>query len=285
MCCEILVYPLTPSLCEEWPVLYGIFSPSYSSLPTSKNRSKILSFCRKNRLPHFSMFSSPLYINRKPERQRSVQLNMAMSQEGACDISLSLELSIGRSWRSAKECSEPCFTFSLSDSFGASDVGFSVKKETVSRDIACEEVEAERLPSFRSGGSDEDDDVGARKKLRLTKEQSALLENRFKEHSTINTRQKHALAEQLSLRPRQIEVWFQNRRARTKLKQMEVDCEFLKKRCQKLSDENRRLHKELQQIKTPIKATPSHMSFPAAVNLTVCPSCESRGHSAGNDQD
>ncbi|XP_074572038.1 homeobox-leucine zipper protein HAT22-like [Curcuma longa] len=211
---------------------------------------------------------------------------MTMSQEGACDISLSLELSIGRSRRSAKECSEPCFTCSLSDSFGASDAGLSVKKEIASHDIACEEVEVEGLSLFRSGtGSDEDDDVGVRKKLRLTKEQSALLENRFKEHSTINTRQKHALAQQLNLRPRQIEVWFQNRRARTKLKQMEVDCEFQKKRCQKLSDENRRLHKELQQIKTLLKAAPSHMSFPAAVNLTICPSCGRRGHSsAGNDQ-
>lgn len=34
--------------------------------------------------------------------------------------------------------------------------------------------------------SDEDDDGGSKKKLRLTKEQSSLLEDRFKEHSTLN---------------------------------------------------------------------------------------------------
>ncbi|KAG6473334.1 homeobox-leucine zipper protein HOX19-like [Zingiber officinale] len=208
---------------------------------------------------------------------------MAISQEGACDMSLSLDLSIGRSRRRAEQ-SSPCFAFSLSDGFEAAGDGVSVKREIVNHDVGCEEVDTERLSSFRSCGSDEDDDVGgARKKLRLTKEQSALLENRFKEHSTINPRQKHALAEQLNLRPRQIEVWFQNRRARTKLKQMEVDCEFLKKCCQKLSDENRKLHKELQQIKA-LKAAPPHTSFPAAVNLlTICPSCGRRDHS-GTDQ-
>jgi len=39
----------------------------------------------------------------------------------------------------------------------------------------------------RAGASAEDDiDRSTRKKLRLTKEQSALLEDRFKEHSTLN---------------------------------------------------------------------------------------------------
>ncbi|EEF34692.1 homeobox-leucine zipper protein HAT9 [Ricinus communis] len=89
-----------------------------------------------------------------------------------------------------------------------------------------------------------------RKKLRLTKDQSALLEDSFKLHNTLNPVQKHALAHQLSLTPRQVEVWFQNRRARTKLKQTEEDCELLKKWCESLSDENKRLKKELQELKT-----------------------------------
>ncbi|XP_038699532.1 homeobox-leucine zipper protein HOX15-like [Tripterygium wilfordii] len=87
-----------------------------------------------------------------------------------------------------------------------------------------------------------------RKKLRLSREQSSLLEGTFKLHTTLNPAQKHALAEQLNLKPRQVEVWFQNRRARTKLKQTEVDCEFLKKCCESLSDENRRLKRELQEL-------------------------------------
>lgn len=57
----------------------------------------------------------------------------------------------------------------------------SIKRE---RDAGGEEeAEMERLSSR---ASDEEEDGSARKKLRLTKEQSALLEDRFKEHSTLN---------------------------------------------------------------------------------------------------
>ncbi|XVE55691.1 hypothetical protein DITRI_Ditri03aG0178800 [Diplodiscus trichospermus] len=143
----------------------------------------------------------------------------------------------------------------------------SVKKE---RDFGCEEVELERVSSRVS---DEDEEGCPRKKLRLSKEQSAVLENSFKEHSTLNPKQKQALAEQLNLRPRQVEVWFQNRRARTKLKQTEVDCELLKKCCETLTEENKRLHKELQELKS-LKLTASYyMQLPAAT-LTMCPSCD-----------
>ncbi|CAL1371964.1 unnamed protein product [Linum trigynum] len=155
------------------------------------------------------------------------------------------------------------------------------------RDVlsSTDEMEtAERVVSSRA--SDEDDDGGstaARKKLRLTKDQSALLEESFKHHSTLNPKQKQALARQLNLRARQVEVWFQNRRARTKLKQTEVDCELLKKCCETLTDENRRLHKELQELKA-LKSSPPqpaappqfYMRVPAAT-LSLCPSCERIG--------
>lgn len=80
------------------------------------------------------------------------------------------------------------------------------------REANCEENEMERASS--RGISDEEDGENCRKKLRLTKEQSAILEDSFKEHHTLNPKQKLALAKRLGLRPRQVEVWFQNRRAR-----------------------------------------------------------------------
>nr|QCH01350.1 homeobox-leucine zipper protein 1 [Eriobotrya japonica] len=142
--------------------------------------------------------------------------------------------------------------------------------------------EGERASNSRVGSDDEEDDIingntnTSRKKLRLSKEQSAFLEESFKEHHTLNPKQKLALAKQLNLRPRQVEVWFQNRRARTKLKQTEVDCEFLKRCCETLTEENRRLNKELQELRA-LKAT--HHSNPfykqsPATTLTLCPSCE-----------
>ncbi|XP_068657584.1 homeobox-leucine zipper protein HAT22-like [Aristolochia californica] len=152
----------------------------------------------------------------------------------------------------------------------------SVKRE---RETGSEDGELERLSSRVS---DEDEEGSSRKKLRLTKEQSALLEDSFKEHSTLNPKQKQSLAKQLNLRPRQVEVWFQNRRARTKLKQTEVDCEFLKRCCETLTDENRRLQKELQELKALKFASPFCMQLPAAT-LTICPSCERIGPEAAAD--
>ncbi|KAF5740101.1 homeobox-leucine zipper protein HAT22-like [Tripterygium wilfordii] len=145
----------------------------------------------------------------------------------------------------------------------------SVKKER-----EFEEVEVERSSSRVI--SDEDEEGSPRKKLRLTKEQSAVLEERFKEQSTLNSKQKQVLAEQLNLRQRQVEVWFQNRRARNKLKQTEVDCEELKKCCETLTEENKRLQKELQELtsfKMNDNTAPFYMQLPAAT-LTLCPRCE-----------
>ncbi|CAI0406633.1 unnamed protein product [Linum tenue] len=129
-----------------------------------------------------------------------------------------------------------------------------------------EAAEAERA-------SDDDENGSTRKKLRLSKDQSAFLEESFKEHNTLNPKQKLALAKQLNLRPRQVEVWFQNRRARTKLKQTEVDCEYLKRCCETLTEENRRLQKELQELRALKTSQPFYMQLPATT-LTMCPSCE-----------
>ncbi|PKA65974.1 Homeobox-leucine zipper protein HOX19 [Apostasia shenzhenica] len=174
---------------------------------------------------------------------------------------------------------EPSLTLSLSEtsywqlpaegSSSSPPLSSAVKKET-------DEAVSEDTEKVSPRGSDEEEYGSARKKLRLSKEQSALLEDRFKEQSTLNPKQKQALAKQLKLRPRQVEVWFQNRRARTKVKQTEVDCELLRRFCESLTNENRRLHRELQDLKALKLASPAplYVQIPAAATLTVCPSCE-----------
>ncbi|CAL5184594.1 unnamed protein product [Lathyrus oleraceus] len=116
---------------------------------------------------------------------------------------------------------------------------------------------------------------GCTKKLRLTKEQSTMLEDAFKLHNTINTAQKRALAEKLNLKQRQVEVWFQNRRARTKLKQTEVNCIFLKKCHDKLSEENLKLKKELEELRAlKVEAPNTTQSSSKAANWNICSSCK-----------
>ncbi|KAK7377018.1 hypothetical protein VNO80_02438 [Phaseolus coccineus] len=143
------------------------------------------------------------------------------------------------------------------------------------------EVEIEKVPT-RVGEADEDGNP--RKKLRLTKEQSAILEENFRQHSTLNPKQKQELAIKLNLRTRQVEVWFQNRRARTKLKQTESDCDLLKKCCDTLTEENKRLQKELQELKSmQAMPVPLYMQIPAAT-LSLCPSCERICGSKSDDE-
>ncbi|KAL6178393.1 hypothetical protein ACLB2K_049911 [Fragaria x ananassa] len=148
----------------------------------------------------------------------------------------------------------------------------SVSGKRSEREANGEDLDLERDGS--RGMSDEEDGETSRKKLRLSKDQSAILEESFKEHNTLNPKQKLALAKQLGLRPRQVEVWFQNRRARTKLKQTEVDCEFLKRCCENLTEENRRLQKEVQELRA-LKLSPQfYMQMSPPTTLTMCPSCE-----------
>jgi len=60
---------------------------------------------------------------------------------------------------------------------------------------------------------------------------------------------------------------------RTKLKQTEVDCEYLKRCCEALTEDNRRLHKELAELRALKTAPPFYMHLPATT-LSMCPSCE-----------
>jgi len=71
---------------------------------------------------------------------------------------------------------------------------------------------------------------------------------------------------------------------RTKLKQTESDCEVLKKCCESLTEENKKLQKELEELKSmqTVAAAPFYMRIPAAT-LTICPSCETICGGNNND--
>ncbi|OEL34658.1 putative homeobox-leucine zipper protein HOX26, partial [Dichanthelium oligosanthes] len=106
-------------------------------------------------------------------------------------------------------------------------------------------------------GTDDDDgdcqsptsDGGGRKKLRLTGVQAAMLEDSFRAHNILSHGEKQELARRVGLSARQVEVWFQNRRARAKLKQTEIDCDLLRRWCDRLTDENASLRRDLADLR------------------------------------
>ncbi|PKA55517.1 Homeobox-leucine zipper protein HOX3 [Apostasia shenzhenica] len=152
------------------------------------------------------------------------------------------------------------------------------------KDLDMNRPAREAEEEFQAGSAEEveedDGDGGHRqKKLRLSKEQSRLLEESFRQNHTLNPKQKEALAAKLGLRARQVEVWFQNRRARTKLKQTEMECEYLKRCFGSLTEENRRLQREVEELRAMRVAPPTVISPVtrrpiAASALTMCPRCQ-----------
>lgn len=60
-----------------------------------------------------------------------------------------------------------------------------------------------------------------KKKKKMTSEQLKLLERSFQEEIKLDPDRKMKLSKELGLQPRQIAVWFQNRKARWKNKQLE----------------------------------------------------------------
>ncbi|KAK4748338.1 hypothetical protein SAY87_014924 [Trapa incisa] len=139
-----------------------------------------------------------------------------------------------------------------------------------------------------SGEEEEDcsSSTPRRKKLRLSKEQVSILEGSFKSRTTLNPNQKEDLARRLCLRPRQVEVWFQNRRARIKSKQTEVECETLKRRCETLMEENMRLQEQVQELKLLSTARQAAMMPPFLAQIQTpfiaCPSCGKSAESGGS---
>ena len=85
--------------------------------------------------------------------------------------------------------------------------------------------------------SDDGTQIGEKKK-RLNLEQVKALEKSFELGNKLEPERKVQLAKALGLQPRQIAIWFQNRRARWKTKQLEKDYEVLKKQFEAIKADN-----------------------------------------------
>ncbi|KAL3526039.1 hypothetical protein ACH5RR_014411 [Cinchona calisaya] len=100
------------------------------------------------------------------------------------------------------------------------------------RSVLNMEETSKRRPFFSSPEEflDEEyyDEQQPEKKRRLTPDQVHLLEKSFEAENKLEPERKTQLAKNLGLQPRQVAVWFQNRRARWKTKQLEMDYDQLK---------------------------------------------------------
>lgn len=101
------------------------------------------------------------------------------------------------------------------------------------------------------GGEDDLSDDGSQlgeKKKRLNLEQVKALEKSFELGNKLDPERKLQLARALGLQPRQIAIWFQNRRARWKTKQLERDYEVLKRQFDALKADNETLQSQNEKL-------------------------------------
>ncbi|CAH8269948.1 unnamed protein product [Arabidopsis lyrata] len=87
------------------------------------------------------------------------------------------------------------------------------------------------------------------KKKRLTSGQLASLERSFQEDIKLDSDRKVKLSQELGLQPRQIAVWFQNRRARWKAKQLEQLYDSLRQEYDVVFREKQMLHEEVKKLR------------------------------------
>ncbi|BBH00396.1 homeobox 1 [Prunus dulcis] len=138
--------------------------------------------------------------------------------------------------------------------------------------------ESSRRKSFFSSSSSQDelfdeeyyDEQLPEKKRRLTPDQVHMLEKSFETENKLEPERKTQLAKKLGLQPRQVAVWFQNRRARWKTKQLERDYDLLKSSYDSLLSNYDSILKENHKLKSElanIHVSPSNIA--SVVNPTL----------------
>lgn len=125
-------------------------------------------------------------------------------------------------------------------------------------DVGRGEVTKERLffPAIDKEETSNDDYDSCyhqpEKKRRLLPNQVQFLEKSFEVDNKLEPERKVQLANELGLQPRQIAIWFQNRRARYKTKLLEKDYDVLKASFDKLKADYDTLFKENEDLRNEV---------------------------------
>ncbi|OVA04549.1 Homeobox domain [Macleaya cordata] len=146
--------------------------------------------------------------------------------------------------------------------------------------------EESRCRRRRKKNKIEANDVGFRKR-KLTDEQVRLLELNFGNEHKLESERKDRIALELGLDPRQVAVWFQNRRVRWKTKRLEEEYSKLKMVHEGVIVEKCRLESEVSKLKEQLMDAEkeihklSERSNDANINSTGSPSSSSFSMEAG----
>ena len=129
---------------------------------------------------------------------------------------------------------------------------------------------------MEAGAYDEEDDdeelAGSRgglgeKKRRLAADQVRELERSFEVDNKLDPERKARIARDLSLHPRQVAVWFQNRRARWKTKQIERDFAALRARHDALRAECDALRRDKDALAAEVRTDRAAPSTPPGLYI------------------
>lgn len=115
------------------------------------------------------------------------------------------------------------------------------------------EAESENLESSDTTQSMKKKKTKMKNKRRFSDEQIRSLECIFESETKLEPRKKLQVARELGLQPRQVAIWFQNKRARWKSKQIEKDYRTLKASYDSLASKFESLKKEKQSLLTQLQ--------------------------------
>ncbi|KAK9119667.1 hypothetical protein Scep_017760 [Stephania cephalantha] len=128
--------------------------------------------------------------------------------------------------------------------------------------LSMDEGSSKRRPFFTTSSSSTSDELLfddelydeqlPEKKRRLNPDQVQMLEKSFETENKLEPERKTQLAKKLGLQPRQVAVWFQNRRARWKTKQMERDYDLLKASYHSLLSDFQTISKDTDNLKSQV---------------------------------
>ncbi|XP_031494724.1 homeobox-leucine zipper protein ATHB-40-like [Nymphaea colorata] len=107
----------------------------------------------------------------------------------------------------------------------------------------------EPKPRRRRNKKAKSDATAEMKKRRLSAEQVNFLEKNFDNEHKLQSERKLRLAMEIGLDPRQVAVWFQNRRARWKSKQLEEEYQRLKSLYENANSEKSKLESEVAKLR------------------------------------